>query len=311
MSTCASSDAPVVLRIRHATRFVYDRPAYESHNEIRMMPWSGPGQHCVEAELEVTPTAAVLPFEDAFGNRVHAVSVHPPHDALEVVVTSTVERVPLAAPRPARVAFAEYLADDDARSREHFEFLNPSRYVPFSDRLRRFFWASRPDPSEGVPDYVVRVLRSVRDQFEYETGTTHVHSSVDDVLAAGGGVCQDFAHLTIGCLRLAGLPARYVSGYLAPGDDAPRGPVQASHAWVEVNLPGSGWTAYDPTHRGPITMFHVRVAVGRDYADASPMRGVYRSAGDAARMTVALDVVPETNGRGLTGEAGASTCQQQ
>src|SRR5581483_12284483 len=243
----------MILRIRHTTRFSYTQPAYESHNEVRMTPRPSAGQRCLWSRVDVEPPAAVLRFDDAFGNAVHAISLHAPHPELVIVASAEVER---AEPRPlraARVPFSEFLGEDDARTRQHFEYLNPSRYVPFSDRLRKFFWASRPAPSEQVDEYALRIVRFVRDQFEYDRGATHVHSSLDDVLVAGGGVCQDFAHLTIGMLRLAGLPARYVSGYVASGDGDAAPSEQASHAWIEALLPGAGWTGFDPTHRGRTT----------------------------------------------------------
>jgi transglutaminase-like putative cysteine protease len=116
---------------------------------------------------------------------------------------------------------------------------------------------------------------------------------VDDILKTGSGVCQDFAHLTIGLLRLAGVPARYVSGYLAPAL-APTGAAslgeQASHAWIEAWLPRSGWTGFDPTHRYRTDERHVRVAVGRDYADVPPLKGMYRSNPASQVMTVDLNV---------------------
>jgi len=133
----------------------------------------------------------------------------------------------------------------------------------------------------------------VRDQFDYQKARTHVHSSLDDILKSGGGVCQDFAHLTIGLLRLAGVPARYVSGYMAPAisaaGDASLGE-QASHAWLEAWLPNAGWTGFDPTHRYRTDERHVRVAVGRDYADVPPLKGMYRSRATNQIMTVDLNI---------------------
>lgn len=116
---------------------------------------------------------------------------------------------------------------------------------------------------------------------------------MNHILSVGAGVCQDFAHLAIGLLRLAGVPARYVSGYLAPRVEGRRArPIggQASHAWLEALLPEVGWSGFDPTHGSRTTEHHVRVAVGRDYADVRPLHGVYRSGGRAATMRVSLDI---------------------
>ena len=288
----------MLLRIRHRTRFVYDAPAYESHNEVRLAPADGPGQRCVDFALATAPEAATLEYTDAFGNRVHAVSVHPPHEELTIVAEAVVERT---APPPSRagdVTFADFLAEDDARLQEHHDFLGPTRYVPLGTRLRRFFWQARPAPSEGVVHYAERLVASVREQFAYEPGRTTVQSTVEDILATGAGVCQDFAHLTLGLLRLAGIPARYVSGYLALSADPAGG--QATHAWVEALLPGSGWTGFDPTHRGRVGLGHVRIGVGRDYADVPPLRGVYRSRGRS--QTMGVDVWMEELGERAGGD---------
>ena len=284
----------MIYRIRHTTQFIYDEPAYESHNEVRVTPRTSPNQRCLSFDLEVTPKAAVLAYDDSFRNRVHSISVHPPHDELTIVATSVVERLAPRPSTPLRVPFGEFLAEDAARSAEHYEFLNPSKFVPFSERLRKFFWSARPAPTETVVEYVMRIVRYVRDQFEYEKDKTNVHSGVDDILSAGGGVCQDFAHLTIGLLRLAGVPARYVSGYLAPRSGiASDYADQASHAWIEVLLPGAGWTGFDPTLRSRTTDHHIRIAIGRDYSDVPPLRGVYRSAGSKGEMRVELSIPRE------------------
>jgi len=276
----------VIFRIRHRTRFAYDAPAYESHNELRLAPGDHADQRCLAFTLTTEPAAAVFEYGDAYGNRVHALSVHPPHEALDIVAESVVERVAPSSARARDLSFAEFLGDDDARLQEYHEFLSPSVYIPHGPRLRRFFWQARPGATEGVGEYTDRLVALVRDQFEYEAGKTDVHSTVEDVLTTGGGVCQDFAHLTIGLLRLAGVPARYVSGYLAPpsSDGTPR--EQTTHAWIDALLPGSGWTAFDPTHRGRTKLHHVRIGVGRDYADVTPVRGVYRSRGETQTMGV-------------------------
>jgi transglutaminase-like putative cysteine protease len=120
-------------------------------------------------------------------------------------------------------------------------------------------------------------MRIVHESFRYEKGATHVHSSIEDTLSTGAGVCQDFAHILLGVLRSSGLPGRYVSGYLVPAtatEDVIGG--QASHAWTEVFLPGAGWFGLDPTLGTPIGLQHVRLAYGRDYGDVAPIRGVYR-----------------------------------
>jgi transglutaminase-like putative cysteine protease len=276
-------------RIRHVTRFTYEQPACESHNEVRLQPRDSVRQRTLGFRLEITPPAALINYRDSFGNTVHAAAVHAPHTELMVCADSLVERL---APRElsSDERFENFLTNDSLRSQEEYDFLSPSRYIPFSEQLKKFFWMVRPRMSEPIADYSRRVVAWVCDQFAYEPGTTDVHSDVNQVLNAGAGVCQDFAHLTIGVLRLAGVPARYVSGYLAPRIDRGR-PLgtQASHAWVEALL-AEGWFGFDPTHGSRVTDHHVRLAVGRDYADVPPIRGVYRSAGKKQTMQVTLDI---------------------
>ncbi|HEY6420336.1 MAG TPA: transglutaminase family protein [Candidatus Binataceae bacterium] len=284
------------FRIRHVTRFAYESPAYESHNEIRLAPRPSPGQKTLGFKLDVMPPSAVVDFKDSFGNIVHAISTYQSHRELLVVADSLVERI---APRPIgtpRRPFSDFLAGDEIRSQEEYDFLHPSRYVPLSEPLKRFFWMARPSLNESVPDYVGRVISYVNGQFAYEPGRTNVNSDADQILSVGAGVCQDFAHLTIGVLRLAGVPARYVSGYLAPfTPDPQQRPLgaQATHAWIEAMLPDAGWTGFDPTNGSRTTERHIRVAVGRDYADVSPLHGVYRSAGSKQTMCVTLDVTQD------------------
>jgi transglutaminase-like putative cysteine protease len=304
------------FQINHTTRFEYERPAYDSHNELRLRPWDSALQRCEDFVLEAEPPAAIVAYDDFYGNRAHALSVSDPHDALTIMARSVVE---ISAPPTddyAEVPFSRFLSDDSARANGFYEFLASSRYVPFSERLRRFFWmGARPRGMEDVAEYVMRVVAYVRDQFEYETRTTHVHSNVNDILKSGGGVCQDFAHLTIGLLRLAGVPARYVSGYLAPAHEAPGGLLgeQASHAWLEAWLPGPGWIGFDPTHRCRTDERHIGMAIGRDYSDVPPIRGTYQSLGSRSIMRVDLNIARtegSTSGEGNLPPAKRYNSQQ-
>jgi transglutaminase-like putative cysteine protease len=301
------------LRICHTTRFAYDAPAYQSHNEIRMRPLESADQSCAEFALEIIPAGKMLEFRDYYGNHVSVVSIHEPHDSLTIVARSVVERISEPAPPAEAMSFEEFLRDDRQRVLNQYDFLSASRYVPFSDRMRKFFWIARPGADEDVAGYVHRVVAFVRDQFYYQPGVTQVYSTVDEVLTTGAGVCQDFAHLTIAILRLAGVPARYVSGYLAPpGYSSENAPAesQASHAWLEAQLPHQGWTGFDPTHGCPADLRHIRVAVGRDYSDVTPLRGVYRSFGSRQTMSVDLRLEPEA-GRNPAGDGSSQQQEQQ
>jgi transglutaminase-like putative cysteine protease len=237
--------------------------------------------------------AEISRYKDGFGNISHSIDVRPPHTELLISSSSIVERI-ASPPQPATpIIIRDYLIDDEVRKEKYGEFLNSSRYIPFSERLRKFFWSVHPELSEDVTAYAERMMLYVHDQFGYDGATTHVHSTIDDILTLGGGVCQDFAHLSIGLLRLAGIPARYVSGYLAPDLANPiptTSPSLASHAWIEAILPGAGWTGFDPTHRIRTTLRHIRVAVGRDFSDLPMISGIYRSGGGLKRMTYELQI---------------------
>jgi transglutaminase-like putative cysteine protease len=288
----------MLLRICHTTRFSYDAPAYQSHNEVRMRPIDTPHQRRLEFALETEPAATMLEFDDYYGNHVHTFSIHPHHDALTITARSLMETIPHEAASWPSVTFEEFLNDDHARTQSQYDFLGASPFVPFSDRMRKFFWIARPRRTDDVAAYVQQVVRFVRDQFAYEPGVTRVYSTADEILTVGAGVCQDFAHLTIAILRLAGVPARYVSGYLAPPDGStiqiPEAS-QASHAWLDAQLPGVGWTGFDPTHGCRSDARHIRVAIGRDYSDVTPLRGVYRSFGSKQTMTVDLKLERESS----------------
>jgi transglutaminase-like putative cysteine protease len=310
----------MLVRISHRTQFVYDQPARDSHNELRLQPLEGAGQRCLSFELIIDQPAAVLSYRDFFGNHAHSVSVSAPHRELTIVAQSLVERpetmLEASADKPhPEVMFRNFLAEDEAHIEDYCEFLNPSRYVPFSKRLQNLFWMARPGDTEDVAIYVARIVAWVRDQFDYQKARTNVYSSLDDILRTGSGVCQDFAHLTIGLLRLAGVPARYVSGYLAPtvsaAGNASLGE-QASHAWLEAWLPQEGWTGFDPTNRYRTDERHVRVAVGRDYADVPPLMGMYRSNATNQVMTVDLNVehtVATGPADGTSSDRGSQTQQ--
>jgi transglutaminase-like putative cysteine protease len=217
---------------------------------------------------------------------------------LTIVADSIVDRMEFLPEHGPHTTFSEYLRDDPARTQHYAQFLRESRYVPFTPRLRKFFWSVRPSLEEDLTDYAERMISYVRDQFGYDRGTTHVHSTVDDILSAGGGVCQDFAHLNIGLLRLAGIPTRYVSGCVAPRFSSnPSGPTVefATHAWIEVMLPGVGWTSFDPTYRSRTSPQHISFALGRDYSDVAPVRGSYKSSGGNQTMTSELRVEQTRN----------------
>jgi transglutaminase-like putative cysteine protease len=271
--------------IRYRTRFSYEAPVSESHNELRACPVTDEHQRLVTYRVGVIPNARPLSFTDYWGTRVDAFGVRLPHRVLEVVAEATVE----TSERPPFLADAVLndLADLEFVSRNH-EWLQPTRHTNWDDELLKL--ASECVASSGplVADAAVGIHDLVRASLTYEKGVTDIGTPVSDVLHGGAGVCQDFAHLAVALARSVGIPARYVSGYLFSADDAtaertdqPVVHVQ-THAWIEAAIPGAGWFPLDPTNGRKVDEMHVKVGHGRDYDDVSPFRGVHQGVASAS-----------------------------
>jgi transglutaminase-like putative cysteine protease len=251
------------LSIEHQTIFSYDQPVRESVGELRLRPRDEDGQHCLSFRLATEPQTAVNQLADRFGNAVHAYSVLPAHSRLVVNAASLVatSETPLIAAPPLTLL-------------QRHDFLSASPYVPGDDDLAAFARAQAP-LGAGAEQTALALNAAIYEQFDYQPGSTDISTTAAAVLAGRRGVCQDFAHLLIALCRGLGLPARYVSGYLYDAKLRP-GAIVASHAWAEVFLEDRGWLGLDPTHNCVTGPDYVRVAVGRDYADATPARGVFQ-----------------------------------
>jgi transglutaminase-like putative cysteine protease len=214
---------------------------------------------------------------------------------------------------PDLTTLAEFDARADYLDEENFDFLSPTAYVPQLKSLAEFTTAGEERCGDTVEGFVQAVSDLIHERFRYVKGATHVHSSIEDSLSIGAGVCQDFAHVLLGVVRMRGIPARYVSGYLVPGSTA--SPTtkqeeviggQASHAWAEVLLPVRGWTPLDPTLGQPVGLRHVRIAYGRDYGDVAPVRGVYKGhAGQRLAVDVRVRPALDDEGCEQLSETGA------
>ena len=252
------------LRVEHTTEFAYDGLIAEAYTELRLRPLEGGGQHCSSFRLGTEPFGLrVREYRDHFGNDVHHFDVLESHDRLAVTAVSTVMT-------PAQ--FTSGLVG--LSPLELHDYLAPTDYAPFGAAVWEFASKFGADAS-GLAG-ARQLMTAVRAELVYDQGATDVQTRADEVLALGRGVCQDFAHVMLAACRCAGIPARYVSGYLYDpklvGDNA------ASHAWVDVWDESLGWSALDPTHAREQTEAYVRVAVGRDYSDVPPTRGVFKGA---------------------------------
>lgn len=285
--------------IQHITEYRYGEPASLGHNEARLTPRAFPRQRCLSSWIMVEPMfTAWSEWDDYFGNRVSFFTIEQEHAALTVTARSEVEldephypapsetlawdlvRDHLACPRdPETIAAAQFLFDSPHIHQEAW----------LSDYARASFPPRRP-LLEAILDLTNRIYR----EFQYSPASTDVSTPIREVFDSRRGVCQDFAHLQIGCLRSLGLAARYVSGYLQT-DPPPGSPklvgADASHAWLSVYCPGVGWLDVDPTNNHMPALRHVTLAWGRDYSDVCPVKGVVLGGGQHL-MRVSVDVSP-------------------
>jgi transglutaminase-like putative cysteine protease len=295
-----------MLDISHATLFNYAQPVSLSHQLLRLEPREHARQRLVRTELAIEPApAAKLRRRDYFGNQVTYVTVQEPHEALRVFARSRVEVEP---PNPAYLDFgptweevvAELAAPRQPEPIAASQFVFTSPYVDVTPAVYTYAVQSFPRAARLIPS-VLDLSARINAEFSYEGGVTDVWTPVAEVLARRRGVCQDFAHLAIACLRSLGIAARYVSGYLLTRPPEGRERLvgaDASHAWLSVWCPHVGWVDIDPTNNVVPSDEHVSLAWGRDYGDVSPTTGVIVGGGRHT-VSVAVDVV-RVDGSGRT-----------
>jgi transglutaminase-like putative cysteine protease len=265
------SEAPVTFLVRHITRIRYASPVQEAHSELRLTPVDTGLQRVLASSLSISPEMHRATHDDWFGNRVTRLSLLEPHPAFEAVAESVVRTTDAVACGP------ETPGEDPRPWEERFaELLAPSTFVPPLAAYADVPHVVRPglDPEEFLAS-LEALARTFAERFRYEPGITHAGSTARELFEKEGGVCQDFAHAAIGVLRAGGVPARYASGYLYD----PAAPELATHAWTQAFHPELGWVGVDATHRRLVDWQYVRIAVGRDYGDVQPVRGVLRGGG--------------------------------
>ncbi|MNQ04972.1 Protein-glutamine gamma-glutamyltransferase [compost metagenome] len=312
-SPTSDLDAPataegMTLGVDHETAYRYAAPVELAHHLGYLRPLHDACQVVEAYTLSVTPTPpSITETVDGFGNTRCLFALYAPHDALTVRATSRVT----VYPRFAALDPTAGLPWEDAARRLRYdpalpyapevEFSFPSTYVPLHAELRAYALLSF-TPGRPVAEAALDLMHRIHADFSYQPAHTQVSTPILDVFNERVGVCQDFAHLMIGCLRAIGLPARYVSGYLMsqppPGQPRLIG-ADASHAWVSVHCAGldvnGGWIDLDPTNDVVPGTAHVVLAYGRDYGDVTPLRGVIRGGGHEldVRVTVApIDEFP-------------------
>jgi transglutaminase-like putative cysteine protease len=270
--------------IQHRTLYTYTSPARDSFNDVRLEPSSTPEQTVESYSLQVQPDTSLTRYIDFYSNLVHHFEIPAAHNSLLIESRVKVDtHWPEAFAADALLCPMEKLGDvlDADRC---FDFLQSSRYV----ELEVDAWRLALDATEGRTDVwpaALELMRFTHEYLKYEPNSTHVHTNMSEVIAQKRGVCQDFAHLLIGLCRSVQIPARYVSGYLATET------ASATHAWMEIYIPGHGWRALDPTHNRQIDGTYVKIGHGRDYADVAPVSGNYHGTLQR-RMDVEVRIKP-------------------
>jgi transglutaminase-like putative cysteine protease len=269
--------------ILHRTRYTYSASVRDSFNDVRLQPMPIPEQFVESFLLRVLPAARLTHFKDFYSNWVNHFEIVEPHNYLMIEAQSRVITRP-PAPLPVEKLCPFDQLKETPNIERCFDYLQASRFVELSPEA----WKLALDATHGVDDVwlaVLAIMKFVHGHLKYESNSTNVHTHMRDVIADRRGVCQDFAHLMIGLCRSLKIPARYVSGYLATEA------ASATHAWVEVFIPGRGWRGLDPTHDCQLGETYVKLGNGRDYADVSPIAGNYRGTLER-KMEVEVKITP-------------------
>jgi len=290
---------PQRYTVEHETRYAYTAPVSQSWQLARLTPRALPWQRLVSHSLQIEPGADERRDEvDCFGNTVTHFGLHGAHRVLSVRMSCLVEIGERSPAPPADGTAWEAVRESIRHDPQQDDLVpasmcEPTPLVPLSEAARHY--ASR-SFGRGRPwlDAVTELMRRIHGDFEFLPGATTVSTSVDEVLYQRSGVCQDFAHLMLACLRGLALPARYVSGYLLT-DPPPGMPrlmgVDASHAWIAAYSPAHGWVEFDPTNSQLADRRYITLTWGADFADVVPLRGVIYGGGEQV-MDVEVNVMP-------------------
>jgi len=277
-------------KIFHLTKFEYSEPVTESVMEVRMSPRTDKLQNCLQFALDLKPSAKCAVFQDFYENYIHFFDIPKKHTNLEIKAESVVE---VFEPKklPETVGADAWNEIDKLTFHEDFwEFTQPSHFSKPTDALGSLIREMDINRNEDALSVLRKINSSLFEKFEYSQDATEVDSPIDEAIKKRGGVCQDFANIMISMARELKIPCRYVSGYLFHRDDDRSHIAQdATHAWVEAFLPKFGWIGFDPTNNLICAERHIRVAVGRDYRDVPPTRGIFKGNADS-KLSVAVRV---------------------
>jgi transglutaminase-like putative cysteine protease len=283
----------MIYSVRHVTTFRYQPAVRESVMEVRLMPRSEAHQRCLSFTLDVTPIANITQYSDANANAVHHFNIAGSHTEINVTAQSTVQVQLVAAPRTSEAGDWTDL-DAITSADDYWEMMLPSEFAHSGEALDQLAKELKVERRDTPLQLLTELNEGICRSFAYVPNSTKVDSPIEEALVSRQGVCQDFAHIMIALVRPLRMPCRYVSGYLFHREEnghKDRSLEGASHAWVEAFVPNLGWTAFDPTNNLIGGDRHIRVAIGRDYADVPPTRGVHK--GEASsELSVAVTVSP-------------------
>lgn len=272
------------FRIHHITKYEYDRPVKESMNEVKIFPCNDDKQEVLSQELVITNNPDIQYFVDYWGNKTGLFSLLPPHK--ELIIES---KLKVRTTISSQINFNFHAGFDELKKEVESNLqlleLSSAEQIKHQDKIDEI--ASRIfDPGKSVAAVVEQSSEYIYKYFKYIKGITNIESTVDEILEHRSGVCQDFAHLMLQILRALKIPSRYVSGYICPNKNGMRGE-GATHAWVEAYIPGHKWAGIDPTNNVWVTNAHVKLAVGRDFKDCTPIKGTFKG---PARQQLSIHV---------------------
>jgi transglutaminase-like putative cysteine protease len=275
--------------IKQTTQYNYDGPVKHSINQCILKPLNDQEQQCLSYTFTVEPEAEVFDYIDYWGNTVETFYMKEPHHDLKITTQALVS-VNRSFPNG---QLQLYKTDSEVYQMKYAEYLRKTPFTDISDsdldQITLNMWQDAAD----MLDYANKVNAYIYETYSYESGSTNVESTAQDMVRDKKGVCQDFTHLMLSMCRYRGVAARYVSGFVYCGQNSAMRGDAAMHAWVEVALPGIGWVGLDPTNKVYALNQHIRVAVGRDYKDIIPVKGVYMGGKQTMNVHASVSLLKE------------------
>ncbi len=262
-----------IFKIHHVTKYEYDRSVKESSNEIKIFPIINDEQEVLQHELVITGNPDVYVFDDYWKNRIGLFNLLPPHKSLLIESKLTVRTTQSSSLN------INFNSDWDELKKETDDVLqllelSKPTFIQSQQKIKEIIEVLQPQ-KKSIAQTVEDCNTYIFNEFKYIKGITDIETTVDEILEHRSGVCQDFAHLMLQILRTLNIPCRYVSGYICPNKNGMRGE-GATHAWIEAYIPNYGWAGIDPTNNVWVTNTHVKLSVGKNFNDCTPIKGTFK-----------------------------------